>query len=85
MDGGPQLGRIAMKIENGGFAACVFSRELLFVRMNGNHAVPRLLGFIENEAVRLAENLPVKMEQKRVIGLEFFQEWTERTEWGLKK
>lgn len=50
------IGRMDIKVNESGFAACVFSRELLFVRMNGNHAVPRLAGFIEYEKERFLRN-----------------------------
>lgn len=50
------IARLDLKNNRSGFAACVFSRELLFVRMNGDHVVPRLMGFIENEKERLMRN-----------------------------
>lgn len=55
------IGRIDLKVDDSGYAACVFSRELLFVRMNGNHAVPRLMGFIENEKERMKRELQAEI------------------------
>lgn len=47
---GSGLLRIDMKLDESGFAAALFSnRDLIFVRMNGNHAVPRLLGLMETK------------------------------------
>lgn len=51
--GGLGLGRIDLKVDDTGFAACAFSnKELLMVKMNGNHTFPRLEGFIDNEVKR---------------------------------
>lgn len=73
--------RIDLKIENSGFAACVLSKkELLCVRMNGNHFVPRLQGVIANEAQHLLEMPDVKERVGRI----FFREWVGKHEWGLK-
>lgn len=52
-----RLGRVDLKFNESGFGALVFSRELLFMKMNGNHTVPRLLGFIENEIRKTAEEV----------------------------
>lgn len=54
--GATGVGRIDLKIDESGFGGCVFSNtELLFIKMNGNHTVPRLEGFIENEIQREIE------------------------------
>lgn len=56
----PALARVDFKIDDSGFACATFTdRDLLFVRMNGNHAFPRLLDFIASES-RL---LPVSAQQ----------------------
>lgn len=48
------LARVDVKIEDSGFACAIFSeRDLLFVRMNGNHAFPRLCEQVRNEAATL--------------------------------
>lgn len=76
------IGRIDLKIDESGFAACIFSNsELLFVRMNGNYSVPRLLGFIRNEAEHL---LMDDTNAKKQIGTKFFQKWVGITKWGSK-
>lgn len=64
------IGRIDLKVDESGFAACVFSRELLFVRMNGNHAVPRLLGYIEAEKARLSQMFDAQCPE---IGKAYFE------------
>lgn len=47
---GDGLLRVDVKVNESGFAAATFSnRDLIFVRMNGNHAFPRLLGLIQGE------------------------------------
>lgn len=52
------IGRVDLKIEKSGCAACVFSKnELLFVRLNGNRVIPRLEGFIDNETHRRLDDL----------------------------
>lgn len=51
LDHGNGIGRIDLKINNSGFAGCIFSNALMFVRFNGNHVVPRLLGIIQNEVI----------------------------------
>lgn len=64
------VGRIDLKIEKSGIAACVFSKsELLFIRLNGHRAVPRLETFIENETSRKIN------EVKGAIGKQYFNEW----------
>lgn len=86
------LGRIDIKIDDTGFACCVFTdKDLLFVRMNGNHAVPRLNDFIQTEFDRSVPNdnqvkkfLRAKPEVKDKIGKKFFERWVLRHEWGLK-
>lgn len=64
------VGRIDLKVDDGGVAACVFSNgELLFVRMNGNRVVPRLEGFIQHEANRHLEMM------KDGIGKKYLDDW----------
>lgn len=55
------ISRIDLKVDDSGFAACTFTRELLFVRMNGNHVVPRLMGFIENEKERVKRKMQAEI------------------------
>lgn len=51
------IGRADFKVQNSPFAAGFFTdRDLLFMRVNGNHAHPRLLGAIEQEALNKALN-----------------------------
>lgn len=76
------IGRIDLKIDDSGYCACVFAeKDLLFVRMNGHHSLPRLETFIRNEMVRLSET---DMQLKQKIGKEFFEECVQEHEWGLK-
>lgn len=50
---GVGIGRVDLKVDESGFAACVFSDiQLMFVRMNGNHIVPRLNEFFQREFER---------------------------------
>lgn len=50
---GDGIGRIDLKVDESGFAACIFSDiQLLFVRMNGNHVVQRLDEFVQRECDR---------------------------------
>lgn len=42
-----ELARADLKVATSSYAAMVFSRELHFIKMNGHHTVPRLLGFID--------------------------------------
>lgn len=64
------IGRIDLKVDDSGCAACVISNsELLFIRFNGNRVVPRLEGFIQNETSRRIE------EVKYDIGKQFFNRW----------
>lgn len=47
------FGRADLKVDESGFAACIFTDiQLLFVRMNGNHAVPRINEFVQREVIR---------------------------------
>lgn len=75
------LGRIDLKLDNSGFAGAFFTtKELVFVRMNGHHAFPRLTEFIGHEA----ERLPPTEETKKRIGQKFFADWLATHEWGFK-
>lgn len=72
---GEGIDRIDLKIDQSGHAACVFTKnELLFMRMNGNHCVPRLEGFIGNQVE----------QAKKESGKRFFAKWVEEHEWGMK-
>lgn len=43
-----------LKVDESGFACCVFTeRDLIFVRMNGNHAFPRICDYIATAARQL--------------------------------
>lgn len=45
---GHSLARVDFKVQDSGFACAVFTdRDLIFVRMNGNHGVPCLRDFID--------------------------------------
>lgn len=60
---GPHIARVDVKVDDSSFACLVFTdKDLLFVRMNGNHAVPRLIDFMESEAER-------SMTVEKVIGI----------------
>lgn len=61
------MARVDVKVNASGYAAMVFSRELLFVRMNGNRAVPRLMGFIQNEKDAHLRNM------KKAVGKAYFR------------
>lgn len=64
------LGRVDLKIGESGHAACIFSnKDLVSVKMNGNHTVPRLEGFIESEVQRVLNQRvkqAVDMEIQRI-------------------
>lgn len=75
------IGRIDLKIGESGNAACVLSdKELLFIRMNGHHSVPRLQAFMDKLVPSAALNSP---EVKNMVGRQFFREWCEIHGWGL--
>lgn len=75
------IGRVDLKIDDSGFACCAFTkRELLFVRMNGHHAVPKMAEFIAQEI----DNAPVNPGLANEIGSMFFRNWVVEHEWGLK-
>lgn len=70
--------RLDLKVDNSGFACCSFSeKDLLFVRMNGNHTFPKLL-------VAAKEEVNANEHQKNEIGRRFFAKWAITHEWGLK-
>lgn len=82
------LGRFNLKVEESGYAACVFTeRDLLFVRMNGHHSVPRLLTFIENRLERLVASPDIanwiSPEIKDMIFRQLFRTWFETEFLGL--
>lgn len=65
MDG---IGRIDLKVNDSGFASCVFSaKELLFVRMNGPSVFPHLFGLIEAEAQRNLPTLDTVLRHSTII------------------
>lgn len=73
------FGRIDLKVDDSGYAACIFSKkDLLFMKMNGNHTFPRLEGFVEGEVERLLED-PAREER---VGRKFFQKWALETGFG---
>lgn len=79
--------RVDLKINGSGFAACVLSeKDFLFMRMNGNHAVPRLMDII-NAPVDLEAVTQFMVAHPLVyegIGRRFFQKWAADTAWGLE-
>lgn len=73
------IGRVDLKIDNSGCAACVFSHsELLMVRMNGNRFVPKLEGFIEFEKTRRLQAV------KDDVGKKYFKEWMKKNVPGFE-
>lgn len=87
------IGRIDLKIDGSGYAACVFSeRELLFVRMNCHRCVPRLEGFMANQStveLRRVLSSPevinmISTEVKNQIGRKYFQDWCNKHRWGAE-
>lgn len=60
---GTHIARVDVKVDDSSFACLVFTdKDLLFVRMNGNHAVPRLIDFMESEAER-------SLNAEKVVGI----------------
>lgn len=81
------VGRVDLKIDESGFACCLFSeKDLLFVRLNGNHAVPRLMDLLKDSIGpdEVNEFLRANPRFNNGIGRVFFQNWVARHEWGLK-
>lgn len=79
--------RTDFEINNSGFACGIFSRnDLLFLRMNGNHAMPRLMDVINKPPTKdEVDDFLVQNQQFRAkIGKEFFSTWVQIHEWGLK-
>lgn len=75
------LGRIDLKVDESGYAACVFSnKELLFVKMNGNHTFPRLEGFLNAEVKKTID----EPAYQKLVGKRFFENWVSIHDWGLK-
>lgn len=72
--------RVDIKIDDSGFAAMVFSmRDLLFIRLNGNHAVPRLMGILEEEGILTLDKVTTFLETnpaaKETIWQRLFRSW----------
>lgn len=79
--------RADFKIENSGFACGVFSRkDLLFMRMNGNHAMPRLMDIVNATPTeeKVTGFLVDNHSFRDKIGKTFFKAWVQLHEWGLK-
>lgn len=79
--------RLDFKIENSGFACGVFSRkDLLFMRMNGNHAMPRLMDIINATPTEEEVNgfLVGNHQFREKVGKTFFMAWVQLHQWGLK-
>lgn len=73
------IGRVDLKVDDSGYCACAFSgKELLFVRMNGHHSVPRLEAFIHDEMVRSLES---DVQFKEQFGKQYFEKWLMDREW----
>lgn len=72
--------RFDLKVNKTGFAGCVLSEtDLLFMRMNGNHAIPRLLEIIKaptgvDEVAQFMTEHPLVYEG---IGRKYFQKWVQ--------
>lgn len=81
------LGRLDLKIDSSGYAGCVFSgRDLLFVKMNGNHTISRLEGFIDAESRKMLDAFLVNPEQINndafeQLGKKLFQKLVHTTSW----
>lgn len=76
------IDRVDIKIDDGSFACLVFAeKDLLFVRMNGNHAHPRLMDVIQDEVQKATsfENISSVIEEngdmKKKIWKTLFQNW----------
>lgn len=74
--------RVDVKMDDGSFACLMFSeKDLLFVRMNGNHVHPRLLDVIEEEIGKatsyenIAAIIEVKEDMKKKLWKSLFQNW----------
>lgn len=86
------IGRVDLKVEESGYVACLLSvKDLMSVRFNGNHSIPRLEYFIESEVYRRLEPRVRNETARRLenpatktrIGKEFFQDWVKKHQWGL--
>lgn len=86
------IGRADLKIDESGFACCSFTnRDLLFIRMNGNHAMPRFIEYIRKEINHspisnegIKEYLSLNPSLYKKIGKLFFRKWVQASQWGLK-
>lgn len=91
---GEELMRVDMKVHESGVACGVFTdRDLLFVRMNGNHVMPRISEFIKQSVEREISRLPPLSEAQvsefleqnpdvaTVIGKRFFPNVVKEIRW----
>lgn len=86
------VARVDVKVNDSGCACCIFGeKDLLFVRMNGNHAHPKLMQMVEHEINRAPANFERVMEYMdanpnaaKNIGQRFFADWATQHEWGMK-
>lgn len=79
---GPHIARVDVKVDDSSFACMVFTeKDLLFVRMNGNHVVPRLIDFMEIEAEKSMTAAKVvgiierNVAIKKIVWRRLFQKW----------
>lgn len=84
--GGNGLGRLDLKIDDSGYAACVFAtKELLFIKMNGNRTVPRLEGFMATELNKMVGNLESENSGAfERLGKKWFQGFVRASSWLSK-
>lgn len=86
---GPALARIDMKINDSAHAAAFFTdRDLLFIRMNGNHVHPRLCEVIRSEAsnmpateAQVTEFMDNNPDFSNKLEKESFQRLVQATQW----
>lgn len=61
---GSALARVDLKINSSPIAGAFFTeRDLIFIRMNGNHAFPRMCEHINSEASSISARLPITEAQ----------------------
>lgn len=71
-----EIVRADLKVDESGFACCVFSmKDLLFMRFNGNHAMPRLVDVINSPplAQKVNEFMATNPDFRKEIGQNSFQ------------
>lgn len=84
------LGRLDLKVDESGYGACVFSaKDLLFIKMNGNHTFPRVESSIRSESIKMCmaavDNpniLPKDVYEK--LGKEWFKTLVRTSSWLSK-